>query len=158
MASLNKCSFIGNLGRDPESRFFPDGTQVCNVSIACTEKWKDKATGEQKEATEWVPLVFVGPLAKIASEYLRKGSQIYVEGALKTRKWNKDGVDRYTTEIKVSELKMLGSKADGGNATRPSAPQPAPQASRQAAPPASGTFEDDIPFAYIARGIAGHSI
>lgn len=142
MASVNKVILIGNLGKDPEIRSFPNGDQVANVSLATTDKWKDKQTGEAKEATEWHNLVFIGRQAEIAGQYLRKGSQIYVEGNLRTRKWqDKDGNDRYTTEVRVGSMQMLGNRPDG---QAPAAQQrPAPQ------PAQHGEFadmDDDIPF------------
>lgn len=109
MSSVNKVILVGYLGRDPETRTFPSGDQVCNASIATTDKWKDKQTGEMKEATEWHRLNFNGRLAEIAAEYLRKGSLIYVEGQIRTRKYQKDGVDHYATDIRVDQMKMLGS-------------------------------------------------
>ncbi|RMX08869.1 single-stranded DNA-binding protein [Corticibacter populi] len=116
MASLNKVTLIGNLGRDPELRTFPDGGRVCNVSLATTETWKDRETGERREQTEWHNVVFNNKLAEIAGEYLEKGSSIYVEGRLRTRKWqDKDGVNRYTTEIRGDSMKMLGSPRKGNN-------------------------------------------
>lgn len=166
MASVNKVIIVGNLGRDPETRTFPSGGRVCNVTIATTERWKDKQSGEMKEATEWHRVVFNDRLAEIAGEYLRKGSQVYVEGSLRTRKWtDKDGVEKFTTEIRADEMKMLGKREgmggggamedDGGgydSAPRRSAPPsraPAPAAQRPAASkPASGfdDMDDDIPF------------
>jgi single-strand DNA-binding protein len=166
MASVNKVIIVGNLGRDPEMRSFPSGDRVANVTIATTDRWKDKATGEMKEATEWHRVVFNGRLAEIAGEYLRKGSQVYLEGSLRTRKWtDKDGVEKYTTEIRADQMQMLGKREgmggpsgddDGGydNAPRraapPSrAPASAPAAQRPAASkPASGfdDMDDDIPF------------
>ena len=144
MASLNKVMLIGNLGRDPEPRTFPSGDMVTNVSIATTERWKDRQSGEMREATEWHNLVFNGRLAEIAAQYLRKGSPVYIEGRLRTRKWqDKNGQDRYTTEIGVYEMKMLGSRADGARAQGAqydnSVPRshPAP-AQRIAQPPTSG--------------------
>src|SRR6187402_1575574 len=114
MASVNKVIIVGNLGKDPETRTFPSGGRVCNVTIATSERWKDKQSGEMKEATEWHRVVFNDRLAEIAGEYLRKGSQVYVEGSLRTRKWtDKDGVEKYTTEIRADEMQMLGSKPDG---------------------------------------------
>lgn len=114
MASLNRWTGIGNLGADPETRFTTGGDAVCNIRIACTETWKDKATGEQKEATEWVRVVFYRRLAEVAGEYLKKGSQVYIEGRIKTRKWqDKEGKDQYTTEIEATEMKMLGGKREG---------------------------------------------
>lgn len=113
MASINKVMLIGNLGRDPEPRTFPDGGMVTNASIATTEKWTDKQTGQPREQTEWHNLVFNGRLAEIAAQYLRKGSQVYVEGSIRTRKWqDKNGQDRYTTEIRVMQFQMLGKKGD----------------------------------------------
>lgn len=114
MASVNKITIIGNLGRDPEMRAFPSGDQVANVTIATTDKWKDKATGEAREATEWHNVVFNGRLAEIVGQYLRKGSQVYVEGSLRTRKWEKDGVTRYSTEIRADQMQMLGGRQGGG--------------------------------------------
>lgn len=141
MASLSKTQLIGNLGDKPEIRYTPDGKAVATVSLATTETWKDKATGEKKEATEWHRLVFWGKLAEVVGEYLGKGSQIYVEGRNKTRKWtDKNNVDRYTTEIIVSEMQMLGKK-EGGSA--PSAPS-APPRDYSDLPPILDP--DDIPF------------
>ncbi|MDM0044791.1 single-stranded DNA-binding protein [Variovorax dokdonensis] len=115
MASVNKVIIVGNLGRDPESRTFPSGGQVCNVRIATTDRWKDRQTGEQKELTEWHNVVFNDRLAEIAGQYLRKGSQVYVEGSLRTRKWtDKDGNERYTTEIRADSMQMLGSRQGQG--------------------------------------------
>lgn len=114
MASVNKVTIVGNLGRDPEVKQFPDGGMVANVSIATTDRWKDKQSGEMREATEWHRVVFHRRLAEIAGEYLRKGSQVYIEGSLRTRKWeDKDGVEKYTTEIIAKELQMLGRRPDG---------------------------------------------
>ena len=165
MASLNKVLLIGNLGRDPESRTFPSGDMVTNVSIATTERWKDRQSGEMREATEWHNLVFNGRLAEIAAQYLRKGSPVYIEGRLRTRKWqDKNGQDRYTTEIRVDEMKMLGSRADGAraqgaqydNSAPSSPPAPATEAPRPAPAPAQAAaaqsvdsfdnFDDDVPF------------
>lgn len=143
MSSVNKVILVGNLGRDPEIRTFPSGEQVANASLATTEKWKDKQTGEAKEHTEWVNLVFIGRQAEIAGQYLKKGSQIYVEGSIRTRKWqDKEGNDRYTTEVRVSNMQMLGSRPGGEQPARP-AQRPAPQQSN------GGGFDDmdsDIPF------------
>jgi single-strand DNA-binding protein len=165
MASVNKVIIVGNLGRDPEMRSFPSGDRVANVTIATTDRWKDKTSGEMKEATEWHRVVFNGRLAEIAGEYLRKGSQVYVEGSLRTRKWtDKDGVEKYTTEIRADQMQMLGKREgmgspssddDGGydNAPRrapaPASRPPAPAGQRPAASkPASGfdDMDDDIPF------------
>ena len=114
MASVNRVTIIGHLGKDPETRYAPSGDAVTNITVATTETWRDKATGEKREATEWHRVVFFGKLAEIAGQYLKKGSQVYLEGKLKTRKWqDKDGQDRYTTEINADEMKMLGGKGDG---------------------------------------------
>ena len=154
MASINKVIIVGNLGRDPEMRTFPSGDQVANVTIATTDKWKDKQTGEMKEATEWHRVVFNGRLAEIAGQYLRKGSQVYVEGSLRTRKWtDQAGVEKYSTEIRADQMQMLGGRqgmgGQGGGhddgygdqggggydqAPRRAAPAPAPMQQRPAAP------------------------
>ena len=121
MASVNKVIVVGNLGRDPEMRTFPSGDQVANVTVATTDRWKDKQSGEMREATEWHRIVFNGRLAEIAGQYLRKGSQVYVEGSLRTRKWtDKDGIEKYTTEIRADQMQMLGSRqGQGGPAGGP---------------------------------------
>ena len=167
MASVNKVILIGNLGRDPEIRTFPSGDRVANCTMATTENWKDKQTGERRELTEWHRLTFRGGLVGIVEQYLRKGSQIYVEGAIRSRKYtDKDGVEKSITEISVNEMTMLGSRqgmgepggdADAGdsggtNYARPApASRPAAQAPRQAPTPAKSTsgfddMDDDIPF------------
>ncbi|MCZ8255468.1 MAG: single-stranded DNA-binding protein [Polaromonas sp.] len=166
MASVNKVIVVGNLGRDPEMRSFPSGDQVANVTIATTDKWKDKQTGEMKEATEWHRVVFNGRLAEIVGQYLRKGSQVYVEGSLRTRKWtDKDGIEKFTTEIRADQMQMLGSRQgmggpggdDGGGggyeAPRQSAPARAPAAAAPRQAPAASKaasgfddMDDDIPF------------
>jgi len=147
MASVNKVILVGNLGKDPDVRYMPNGDQVTNITVATTDTWKDKQTGEKKEATEWHRVVFFGKLAEIAGQYLKKGRQVYLEGALRTRKWqDKEGQDRYTTEIVASEMKMLGAKQDGAPVAPPASTASAP---RPAAAPAAGNFndfEDDIPF------------
>ncbi|MFA7349113.1 MAG: single-stranded DNA-binding protein [Methylotenera sp.] len=168
MASVNKVILVGNLGRDPEVRFMPNGEAVCNFSIATTDSWKDKA-GAKQERTEWHNIVMYRKLAEIAGEYLKKGRPVYVEGRLQTRKWEKDGVTRYTTEIIADQMQMLGGRdgassnasydggmdqSSGGNDYNQSAPSQgqAKQAPAQSAakPAASGSgfddFEDDIPF------------
>ena len=161
MASVNKVILVGNLGRDPETRYLPSGDAVTNVAIATTEQWKDKS-GEKQESTEWHRVAFFGRLAEIAGEYLKKGSQVYVEGRLQTRKWtDKEGQERYTTEIRADRMQMLGSRGGMGGgdysegddqSSRParSAPAPRPAASSSgAAPRAPSKFddlEDDIPF------------
>jgi single-strand DNA-binding protein len=115
MASINKVIIVGNLGRDPEMRTFPSGDQVANVTIATTDKWKDKQTGEMKEATEWHRVVFNGRLAEIVGQYLRKGSQVYVEGSLRTRKWtDQAGIEKYSTEIRADQMQMLGGRQGMG--------------------------------------------
>ena len=153
MASVNKVIIVGNLGKDPETRYAPSGDAVTNIFVATTETWKDKASGEKREATEWHRVVFFGKLAEIAGQYLKKGSQVYLEGKLKTRKWqDKDGQDRFTTEINADEMKMLGSKGDGQQqeGQRPQQTQQRPPANTQRQPqgPAGGVsdFDDDIPF------------
>ncbi len=152
MASVNKVIIVGNLGRDPESRTFPSGDSVCNITVATTEKWKDKTTGEAKEATEWHRIVFNGKLAEIATQYLRKGTAVYVEGSLKTRKWtDQQGVEKYATEIRATSMQMLGGKPDGGGQAPARAPAAAPAAGRApaAAPQQQGGFDGDdsgVPF------------
>jgi single-strand DNA-binding protein len=153
MASVNKVILIGNLGRDPEVRYMPDGGAITNVSIATTENWKDK-NGEKQEKTEWHRVAFFGKLAEIAGEYLKKGSQVYVEGRLQTRKWqDKDGNDKYTTEIVADRMQMLGSRQGMGGGGDREAPEresaPRPAGKPAAAKPAGSKFddfEDDIPF------------
>ena len=115
MASVNKVIIVGNLGKDPEVRYTPNGDSVTNVTIATTDTWKDKGTGEKKEATEWHRVVFFGKLAEIAGQYLKKGRQVYVEGALRTRKWtDKDGQEKYSTEIRADSMQMLGGRQGMG--------------------------------------------
>ena len=143
---INKVILVGNLGADPDTRYMPSGGAVTNVSVATTKAWKDKNTGDQQERTEWHRVAFFGRLAEIASEYLRKGSQVYVEGELRTRKWqDRDGNDRYSTEIVANEMQMLGAR--GGAA--PPAPMPArgvAEPAPAAAPAAADDLDDDIPF------------
>ena len=151
MASVNKVILVGNLGRDPEIKVFPSGDQVANVTIATTDKWKDKQTGEPKEHTEWHRLVFNGRLAEIAGQYLRKGSQIYVEGSIRTRKWTdqQSGQDRYSTEIRVDQMQMLGGKGDGQQSpTTAPAHKPASNITAAEVARAGGIedMDDDIPF------------
>ncbi|MGA9164218.1 MAG: single-stranded DNA-binding protein [Thiobacillus sp.] len=156
MASVNKVILVGNLGRDPEMRYLPSGDAVANLAIATTDKYKDK-TGQMVEATEWHRVAFFGRTAEVCGQYLKKGSQVYVEGSLKTRKYtDKDGVEKYATEIRGDRMQMLGGKAGGGMADMDDsgyAPQAAPKAQPRspapAARPASSGFddmEDDIPF------------
>ena len=123
MASVNKVILVGNLGRDPETRYMPNGEAVTNISVATTETWKDKTSGEKQEKTEWHRVTFYRRLAEIAGEYLKKGSQVYIEGRLETRKWqDKEGKDRYTTEIIANEMKMLGSRSGQGEPSAREAP------------------------------------
>ncbi|MBS1224126.1 MAG: single-stranded DNA-binding protein [Proteobacteria bacterium] len=163
MASVNKVILIGNLGKDPDVRYMPSGKAVANVTIATNESWKDRNTGEKQERTEWHNVVFYSPLAEIVGQYLRKGSSVFVEGRLQTRKWQDktSGQDRYTTEIIANEMKMLGGRGGaGGSAPFPgegpevdSAPTPRPSQGPAQAParptpqpgPDNG-FDDDIPF------------
>ncbi|HEC18383.1 MAG TPA: single-stranded DNA-binding protein [Gammaproteobacteria bacterium] len=147
---VNKVILIGNLGQDPEVKYMPNGGAVTNVTIATSESWKDKNTGEQKENTEWHRVVFFRRLAEIAGEYLKKGSKVYIEGKLQTRKWqDQQGNDRYTTEIIANEMQMLDSRGGGGGGSfNPSAGQSSSAPSQPAAAPAGGMgdFDDDIPF------------
>ena len=149
MASVNKVILVGNLGRDPEVRYTTDNTAIANVSLATTDIWKDKS-GAKQERTEWHRVVFFGKTAEIAAEYLKKGSQLYVEGSLRTRKWqDKEGQERTTTEIVVDKMQMLGSRSGMGEppADRPSAAgSSGDQASKPTAPGRMDDFEDDIPF------------
>ena len=134
---VNKCTFIGNLGSDPETRYTNQGKAVCNFSIAISETWKDKDTGQRQERTEWIRIVAFGRLGEICGEYLKKGSKVYIEGAMRTRKWqDQSGQDRYTTEIVAEEMQMLGSRSDQAAAP----PQQAPAGS------GFDDFNDDIPF------------
>jgi single-strand DNA-binding protein len=141
---VNKVILIGNLGRDPETKYMPSGDAVTNVSVATTEQWKDKQTGEKVEKTEWHRLVFFKRLAEVAGEYLRKGSMIYVEGKLQTRQWEKDGQTHYTTEIRVDQMQMLGGRG-GTGASVPAMPQER-NSSRPEPVAAEPEFDDDIPF------------
>lgn len=164
MASINKVILIGNLGRDPELRSFPDGGSICNITIATTRNWKDKNSGEKVEETEWHRVVFRDRLAEIAGEYLKKGRPVYVEGRLKTRKWtDKDGIEKYTTEIVAEQMQLLGSREgmgggeeggydSGGGSDRPARAPASRPAQRPSAPApqksATGfdDMDDDIPF------------
>jgi len=146
MANVNKFIGIGNLGRDPETRYMANGEAVTNITIACTESWKDKTTGEKKELTEWVRVTFYRKLAEIAGQYLKKGSSVYVEGKLQTRKWtDKDGVEKYTTEIIADSMQMLGGRSDGGQAPARQDQQDRQPAAARTAPNFSD-MDDDIPF------------
>jgi len=145
---INKVILIGNLGNDPEVRYTAGGAAVSNISVATSESWKDKETGEQQDRTEWHRVVFFGRLAEIVAEYLKKGSQIYVEGRLQTRKWqDKEGNDRYSTEIVASEMQMLGGRG-GGAAAGQSAPPPQAESKSPAGKAAADSdfVDDDIPF------------
>jgi single-strand DNA-binding protein len=159
MASVNKVIIVGNLGRDPETRYLPNGEAVTNIAVATTESWKDKNSGEKKELTEWHRITFYRKLAEIAGQYLKKGSQVYVEGKLQTRKWtDKEGVERYTTEIIADTMQMLGSRQGMGGGNAPAMDDdygsaPARQSSAPAARPAASKpapnfsdMDDDIPF------------
>jgi single-strand DNA-binding protein len=159
---VNKVILIGNVGGDPEVRYLPNGNAVANVTLATSDSWKDKQTGQQQERTEWHRVVFFGRLAEIVGEYVRKGSKLYIEGRLQTREWEKDGVKRYTTEIVVDiggQMQLLDGKPQGGEqgmAPRPQQQRPAPQQSApqqqrpaqqpQQAMPDYDSFDDDIPF------------
>ena len=155
MASVNKVIIVGNLGRDPETRYMPEGGAITNISVATTDKWKDK-NGEMQEKTEWHRVAFFGRLAEIAGQYLKKGRSVYIEGRIRTRKWqDKDGNDKYTTEIVAQQMQMLGSRQGmgGGGAEREAAPErEGAGAAKGAAKPAAKAggkfddFEDDIPF------------
>jgi single-strand DNA-binding protein len=140
---INKVILVGNLGADPETRYMPSGSAVTNLSVATSEQWKDKQSGEQKERTEWHKVAMFNRLAEIAAEYLRKGSQVYIEGKLRTRKWqDRDGNDRWTTEIIADEMQMLGGRGGGG-----SAPMSSGSGTSSAPPqPPADEFDDDIPF------------
>ena len=161
MASVNKVIIVGNLGADPETRYLPSGDAVTSIRVATTDRYKDKQSGEMREATEWHSISFFGKLAEIAGQYLKKGSQVYVEGSLRTRKYtNKDGIEQYATEIRADSMQMLGSRQgggmggggggdDGGYSPRAQAPAQRPAAAPAAASrPASGfdDMDDDIPF------------
>lgn len=152
---VNKAILIGNLGGDPEVRYMPSGGAVANITLATSEVWKDKQTGEQHDRTEWHRIVFFNRLAEIAGEYLKKGAKIYVEGRIQTRKWqDKTGQDRYTTEIIANEMQMLDGRGNGNNHHAPSAEHDAQHSSQHAEQPpakssiehATETFDDDIPF------------
>jgi single-strand DNA-binding protein len=148
---INKVILVGNLGADPETRYMPSGTAVTNLSVATTESWKDKQTGEQNERTEWHKVVMFDRLAEIAAEYLRKGSQVYIEGKLQTRKWqDRDGNDRWTTEIRANEMQMLGGRggSGGGSFGGDGGGGGGSQKGGGSKPPEQGPddFDDDIPF------------
>jgi single-strand DNA-binding protein len=145
---INKVILVGHLGQDPEVKYMPSGSAVANVSIATTESWKDKTTGEKQDRTEWHRVVFFARLAEIVGEYLRKGSQVYVEGRLQTRKWqDKNGQDRYSTEIIAAEMQMLGGRGGGGSGSADfSSSNEAPAGNVSEAGGRDEGFDDDIPF------------
>jgi len=154
---VNKVILVGNLGNDPETRYMPSGDAVTNISVATTESWKDKQSGEQKEKTEWHRVVMFRRLGEIAAEYLRKGSQVYIEGKLRTNKWkDRDGNDRYTTEIIADEMQMLGGRggagggdySSGGGSNKSSGGGSRDQSGggKDSPPPPADDFDDDIPF------------
>jgi len=151
MASVNKVILIGNLGKDPEVRYMPSGEAIANISVATTDSWKDKS-GEKQEKTEWHRVSFFGKLAEIVGEYLKKGSQVYVEGRLQTRKWqDKEGQDKYTTEIVADRMQMLGGRSGAGGGESMTTERPSSASGATAKPAAKGKgdfddFEDDIPF------------
>ena len=143
----NKSQIIGRLGRDPEVRFTAEGKAIANLAVATTESWKDKASGERKQRTEWHRVVLFGALAEIARDYLKKGALVMLEGPIRTRKWQKDGVDQYTTEIHADSMKMLSGKSDNpsGSSTAPSATSAKPSSpSNNGAQPAYAAFDDDL--------------
>lgn len=142
---INKVILIGNLGKDPEAKFMPNGNAVTNIAVATSESWKDKQTGQQQERTEWHRVVFFNRLAEIAGEYLKKGAKVYLEGSLRTRKWQgQDGQDRYTTEIVASEMQMLDSRGGAESSGAPGHQAAPAAASSPSEPPPE--FDDDIPF------------
>lgn len=152
MASVNKVILVGNLGADPETRFMPNGDAVANIRLATTESWKDKASGEKKEITEWHRVVLYRKLGEIAGQYLKKGSAVYIEGRIRTRKWqDKEGQERYTTEIEANEMQMLGGKPAGDSAQSQQKPQ---QRNAQGAQGGASDESDEIPFARHGSGKA----
>ncbi|HEY9278938.1 MAG TPA: single-stranded DNA-binding protein [Eoetvoesiella sp.] len=155
MASVNKVIIIGNLGRDPEVRYSADGAAICTISVATSTSWKDKATGEKREETEWHRVVFYNRLAEIAGEYLRQGSAVYVEGRLKTRKWQdkETGVDRYSTEIVAEQMQMLWGRTVDGEPSQAKT-KPHKVAAVAPAPTGGSVMADDIPFDRVGSGRA----
>ena len=152
MASVNKVILVGNLGADPETRYMPNGDAVANIRLATTESWKDKASGEKKEITEWHRVVLYRKLGEIAGQYLKKGSAVYIEGRIRTRKWqDKEGQERYTTEIEANEMQMLGGKPAGDSAQSQQKPQ---QRNAQGAQGGASDESDEIPFARHGSGKA----
>ena len=159
MSSVNKVIIVGHLGKDPETRYMPNGDAVCNITVATSESWKDKASGEKREITEWHRVVFYRKLAEIAGQYLKKGSAVYIEGRIRTRKWqDKEGQERYTTEIEANEMQMLGGRSGGGGGggysggeaeyggSMPSQSQSAPRPAPAKKAPSFEDMDDDIPF------------
>ncbi len=147
---INKVILVGNVGQDPETRYMPNGNAVTNLSLATSETWKDKNTGEQQERTEWHRVTFYQRLAEIVAEYVKKGSKLYVEGRLQTRSWEQDGVKKYATDIIANEMQMLDSRGSSGDSYSPSqsqsAPPPKNETPAQQAPADMDSFDDDIPF------------
>jgi len=144
---INKVILVGNLGADPETRYMPSGSAVTNLSVATSESWKDKQTGEQKDRTEWHKVAMFNRLAEIAAEYLRKGSQVYIEGKIRTRKWqDRDGNDRWTTEVIADEMQMLGGRGGGGGSAPMSSGSGPGPSSNPPPQPGPDDFDDDIPF------------
>jgi single-strand DNA-binding protein len=147
---INKVILVGNVGQDPETRYMPNGNAVTNLSLATSETWKDKNTGEQQERTEWHRVTFYQRLAEIVAEYVKKGSKLYVEGRLQTRSWEQDGVKKYATDIIANEMQMLDSRGSAGDSYSPSqsqaAPPPKNETPAQQAPADMDSFDDDIPF------------
>jgi len=147
---INKVILVGNVGQDPETRYMPNGNAVTNLSLATSETWKDKNTGEQQERTEWHRVTFYQRLAEIVAEYVKKGSKLYVEGRLQTRSWEQDGVKKYATDIIANEMQMLDSRGSSGESYSPSqsqsAPPPRKETPTQQAPVDADSFDDDIPF------------
>jgi single-strand DNA-binding protein len=146
MGYLNKVQIIGNLGADPESKYLTSGDMVVNLSLATTEKWKDKQTGEPKEKTEWHRISFFGRAAEVIAEYCRKGDSIYIEGSLQTRKYEKDGQTHYATDIKGRNFQFLGGRRDDSDGTGPAPRQPAPESESPAPAARQDDLDDDIPF------------
>jgi len=146
MSGINKVILIGNLGADPETRYLPDGNAVTNITIATSENWKDKESGEKKERTEWHRVVFFGRLAEIAGQYLKKGSKVYVEGSLRTRQWEKEGQKHYSTEIVVKEMQMLDSKGEQDEARGHNYEREQKASAGHPAPNPEPDWDDDIPF------------
>ena len=164
MASVNKAIIVGNLGRDPETRYSANGEAITNINVATTDTWKDKATGEKKEAVEWHRISFFGKLAEIAGQYLKKGSQVYVEGSLRTRKYtDKDGVEKYATDIRADTLQMLGNKQSDALQSSPAPRDQAPEDNRsrqqrntanaRSSAPDFSDMDDDIPFLFNLNAI-----